>query len=146
LTSGYRSRRHAFVDTSAFYALANAKDASHNSASIIQRRLLEERCDLHTSAFIIAETHALALRRLGRTTAQQLLANLDAATENGSLRVSSISEQDQRNAREIIHRYDDKNFSLTDALSFAVMERLGIETAFSFDRDFEQFGLTILVA
>lgn len=122
------------------------KDASHGSASVIQRRLLEERWELHTTALIIAETHALALRRLGRATALQLLNNLDAAAETGGLRVSQISDQDQRNAREIIRRYEDKDFSLTDALSFAVMERLGIETAFSFDRDFEQFGLTILVA
>jgi predicted nucleic acid-binding protein len=33
---------------------------------------------------------------------------------------------------------------LTDATSFAVMERLGIEAAFAFDRDFRQYGLPVL--
>ena len=47
-------------------------------------------------------------------------------------------------ALEIIERYQDKEFSLTDATSFAVMERLGIEAAFAFDADFRQFGLTVL--
>ena len=34
--------------------------------------------------------------------------------------------------------------SMTDAISFAMMRRLGIATAFSFDRNFVQFGLNVL--
>jgi len=34
----------------------------------------------------------------------------------------------------------DKRYSLTDSLSFIVMERRGIETALAFDRHFEQAG------
>lgn len=40
--------------------------------------------------------------------------------------------------------HDDKDFSFTDALSFAVMERLRIRTAFSLDRHFAQFGWTLV--
>ena len=47
-------------------------------------------------------------------------------------------------AREIIRQYEDKSFSLTDATSFAVMERLRISYAFTFDRNFAQYGFTIL--
>ena len=43
-------------------------------------------------------------------------------------------------AEDILAHYQDKTFSLTDALSFAVMERLGIQAAFSLDRHFAQFG------
>lgn len=32
----------------------------------------------------------------------------------------------------------------TDAISFVVMERLGITRAFTFDRHFEQYGFTVL--
>ncbi len=38
----------------------------------------------------------------------------------------------------------DKRFSYTDASSFAVMERLGIGTAFGFDRDFAQYGFRLI--
>jgi hypothetical protein len=60
--------------------------------------------------------------------------------EQTSVRVIRATLRDEAAGREIIYRYDDKDFSLTDAISFAVMRRLGITTAFSFDRDFIRFG------
>ena len=51
---------------------------------------------------------------------------------------------DEERAREIIYQYDDKDFSMTDAISFAVMERLRIARAFTFDRHFAQYGFTVL--
>ena len=41
-------------------------------------------------------------------------------------------------------KYQDKDFSLTDAISFAVMERLQITQAFTFDRHFAQYGFTLV--
>ena len=52
--------------------------------------------------------------------------------------------QDERRADEILARYDDQEFSLTDALSFAVMERLGIREVFSLDHHFAQFGWLVV--
>ncbi len=37
-------------------------------------------------------------------------------------------------------RYSDKDWSLCDAISFAVIERRRVAMAFSFDRHFRQFG------
>jgi hypothetical protein len=45
-----------------------------------------------------------------------------------------------KRAREILARYADKDFSLCNALSFAVMEARGVRRAFSFDRHFRQYG------
>jgi uncharacterized protein len=50
--------------------------------------------------------------------------------------------EDEASARATIYRYTDKTFSLTDAISFVVMERLGITTPFTFDDDFRQYGFT----
>jgi len=53
-----------------------------------------------------------------------------------------VELQNLEQAREIIARFPDQDFSLVDATSFAVMEREGIGTAFAFDLDFQiyRFG------
>lgn len=47
-------------------------------------------------------------------------------------------------ARAILRRYSDKDFTLTDATSFVVMEALGIREAFTFDDHFRQYGFEVL--
>lgn len=52
---------------------------------------------------------------------------------------------DQTRARKIIERYRDTDFSYCDAISFVVMERLGISEVMAFDEHFRQYGkLTLL--
>ena len=58
--------------------------------------------------------------------------------------VERVNVQDEQRARAIIFSQTDKNYSLTDATSFAVMERIGISIAFTFDRHFAQYGFAIL--
>jgi predicted nucleic acid-binding protein len=41
---------------------------------------------------------------------------------------------------EYFRRHKDKDYSLTDCISFVVMKTLGMETAFAFDRHFVQAG------
>jgi len=55
--------------------------------------------------------------------------------------VERVTVWDEKKAREIIERYADKDFSYTDAASFALMERIGCDAAFTYDRHFEQYGL-----
>ena len=43
-------------------------------------------------------------------------------------------------ALERMARFADKRLSLTDCASFAVIERLGLAAAFTFDRDFRDCG------
>jgi predicted nucleic acid-binding protein len=47
-------------------------------------------------------------------------------------------------AKAIITQYTDKEFSLTDATIFVVMDRLRISSALTFDRHFSQYGLPVL--
>jgi predicted nucleic acid-binding protein len=81
--------------------------------------------------------HALLLARVHRDIA---LSAAQRIRTSNSVTVIRAEAGDERRAWEIIERYDDKWFSLTDAISFAVMERLRISHAFSLDDDFKQFG------
>lgn len=54
--------------------------------------------------------------------------------------VLRAAPSDEERAREIVARYADKDWSLCDAISFAVMERNRVKVAFSFDRHFLQYG------
>ncbi len=133
-------RRRAFIDTSAFFAATDTRERDHDAAQSIMVRLAADRWLLFTSNFILAETHALMIARIGSRVAARVLFELD---QSGTT-VVRINARNEQRAREIIRQYDDKSFSLTDATSFSVMERLGITTAMSFDRDFAQYGFTLL--
>jgi predicted nucleic acid-binding protein len=128
--------RAIFVDTSAFFALAETREANHQSAQDILSEATGRRTPPFTSNYIIAETHALLLTRLGRDRAARFLLSMDGT------RVSIVQAgvEQEAAAREIIYRYADRSFSLTDAISFVLMEQLGITTAFTFDSDFRQYG------
>jgi len=54
--------------------------------------------------------------------------------------IEHLSDADETSALKILETYDDKAFSLCDALSFAVMDRRGVTRAVSFDGHFRQYG------
>lgn len=132
--------RRVLVDTSAYFALADANETRHSTADTIRSRLVDQRWRLFTTNFIVAETHALLLVRLGYHFAMRFLDQLDQSPTV----IVRVAATDERRAREILHQYDDKFFSFTDSTSFAVMERLQIIHAFTFDRNFAQYGLSPL--
>lgn len=45
-------------------------------------------------------------------------------------------------AWEIVQKHSDKSYSFTDCVSLALMERLDLNSAFTFDRHFIQYGFT----
>ena len=51
-----------------------------------------------------------------------------------------VDEDHEARAWEIILAFSDKDFSYTDATSFAVAENLGISEALSLDHHFHQYG------
>src|SRR5262249_41780487 len=135
-------RRHTLVDTSAYFALLDADDANHTQARTISERLIAEGAHLFTTSFVLAETHALLLNRLSQQIPPKFLRDMEQSPTS----LIWVTLRDVDRAKAIIYQYTDKDFSLTDATSFAVMERLRIPTAFTFDRHFAQYGFTVLSA
>jgi uncharacterized protein len=131
--------RRVLLDSSGYLALVNPHDAWHDRAHAVWTKLTEERWHTFTTNFVVAETHALFLARLGHAHA---VAFLRQSVQPDTVVIRS-SHRDERRAQQIVFQYDDKDFSLTDATSFAVMERLRIGVAFSFGHDFAQFGFAL---
>lgn len=122
-----------FVDTSAWYALATATDVNHSQA----RNFLAEPNTLVTTNFIIDETITLTRVRVGYKSALWMgnrLWSRQLAT------IIWVTPADEQAAWNLFKQYDDKIFSYTDCTSFAVMARLGLTLAFTFDTDFSQTG------
>jgi len=128
-----------FVDSSAFAAFFLDREERHRDAlaiaGILARRGLLQ---LATNTVAI-ETHALILSRAGRVAAREALREIDT-----TIALVRVGEEDEQAGRAILDRYADKDFSLTDAISFAVMDRLRLRTAFAFDLHFAQYGLDVL--
>ncbi len=132
--------RRVLIDSAAYYAIIDSRETTHPHAATILRRLADERWRLYTTNFIVAEAHALILARLGYHHATRFLQQFEA----GATTVLRVSPTDEARARQIIYRYRDKRFSLTDATSFAIMERCRIDVAFTFDHNFVQYGCQTL--
>jgi len=130
-----------FSDSSAYYAAAVRRDSNYQAAQSILRALAQERARIFTTTYVAAETHALILNR--QRDARGALALLDAIERTPGTTMVDPTAADKARARAILAAYQDHLFTLTDALSFAVMERLGITNAFSFDADFAEYGFQL---
>ncbi len=126
-------RRGVLWDSSAILALLDADDADHGRALAAADNIVAERRPSFVTNYIEAEAHALLLRKLGRAIARQWLLT-------GSLPVLRVLPQEEERAKVILATHLDKDWSLCDAISFAVLESRGVRMAFTFDRHFRQFG------
>ena len=141
-------RGGAFADTSALYALFDQRDGFHSEAIELFKRVSAARAQFCTTTFVVAETHALMLSRmrrpLGPVEARRRSREALGRLYEGMTTIVRPTEDDERAALALLARFDDQDFSFTDATSFAVMRRLGIELAFTFDDDFTRAGFTDL--
>ena len=128
-----------FVDTGVWFAVAVRQDPNHVVASRLIGEATEE---LVTTAYVVDEALTL-LRSRGYPAAAISVGR--QLFENGVARIHHAERQDVSAAWEAFRRFADKDWSFTDCLSFVVMQRLGITTAFSFDHHFRQFGTVAVV-
>ncbi len=133
-----------FVDTSGFFAYLVDGDAYHAEGMRLLPALRQARRRLLTTNAVVLETYALLLNRArdGRNAAIRFL----DVVERGFAAVERVTKADEVRAYKLVRAHADKTYSLCDALSFVVMERLGIEEAIAFDRHFREYGRFRLLA
>jgi predicted nucleic acid-binding protein len=133
--------RNLFVDTGAFVAIEYPYDEHHAAAKRFQAKLKHDPTRLYTSNFVLAETYTWLRRKLGHAAAVRFGQWIKTSQIVEIVRVPAEVED---MAWGIFCRYDDKEFSYTDCTSFAMMQLLGLDTAFAFDQHFRQFGFVCL--
>lgn len=90
------------------------------------------RDDLVTTDHVLVETYLLLAARYRREAGERLWENI----LGGSATLEFVTPADLDAAWAMGEAFPDQDFSIVDRTSFAVMERLGVKQAASFDHHF----------
>ena len=126
-----------FLDTSAFYALADTADPNHKRAKTHFQQALDAGEELLVHNYILAESVALLQNRLGLDQALQFL------RESENFHIHWITRQDHKKGVELLNKRRRRGLSLVDCVSFVVMRRYRVKKALAFDADFEREGYQV---
>ena len=122
------------MDTSAFYALADAGDPHHADARRLLSALLEKEEGTFTHNYVLVESIALIQRRMGTEAALQFAYSAEA------FEIEWVDRSLHDSALRAMKRVRRRKISFVDQISFLLMRSRGIDEAFSFDRDFVREG------
>ncbi len=130
------------LDTSALVAARNAEDKNHKKAfEIMIPALHGEYGKLFVSDYIFDEAITLAYIRTGN---KKFAHDIGKFAKAKPINFRFIEPADFDKAWELYLQYEDKHLSFTDCTNIALMERLKIESLFSFNMEFK--GLVNLIA
>lgn len=130
-----------FLDTGYLIALEAADDQHHTAALRHWRTYVQSRPQLVTTSFVLDEVVTFFNRRGRHAKAVEIGERLLGSP---SVQLVHVDEDLFQAAWAYFGRRVDKRFSLTDCVSFVLMERLGIESALAFDAHFVQAGFRTL--
>src|SRR5215510_12440031 len=131
-----------FLDTAYANALVNTRDQWHDAAVQWQRKLSADKRRLVTTEFVLVEiADGLAAVRF-RAQAVQVITTLQASS---LVDIIPASSQLFRTALELYQRRADKDWGLTDCVSFVVMSERSLLEALTTDDHFRQAGFRALL-
>ena len=128
-----------FVDTSYFIALMQASDQWHTAAVAADNPDL----NLITSNEVVNETISLLRARNFLSLALDFLREI---REGGDIHIVYVDAGIQSAAWDLFAKFGGAGASAVDCTSFATMHRLGVKSAFTFDKHFRTAGFSIIEA
>ncbi len=127
-----------FADTSFYLALLRADDPLHSSAVNELRR----NRPIVTTEFVVLELGNACARAVDHADFLALVAGMRASDRIAIVPLdSSLLDR----GLELLANRPDKDWSLTDCISFVVMEDHGLHEALTGDKHFEQAGFVTLL-
>lgn len=128
-----------FADTSFYVAIFSPQDVLHVRARSVAAALQD---NVVTTEFVLVEVGNFFCRGNGRIVFQTMMDNLRAAED---IEIIPASTDLFRRGFALFTSRPDKNWSLTDCISFVVMQERGITDALTADHHFEQSGFVALL-
>ena len=127
------------LDTSGLLSLVLASEPQHESAV----EFYNSADKMLTHSYVLAEFVALAMARgLARNLALDFVKTIDASPY---IRVIYVDRELHHAALELLRQRLDKEWSLCDAVSFVMMQRLNVREALTTDHHFDQAGFARLL-
>lgn len=135
-------RAEVFLDTAYAIALSSPTDLFHQRAVQLADELKSAATRLITTRAILLEIgNALSKQRYRRAAVMLL----DSLETDPRVEIITLSEQLYARASRLYRDRPDKEWALTDCVSFIVMEDRGIDEALTTDEHFQQAGFQALM-
>ncbi len=128
-----------FADTSALFALVNARDLNHARAARTFDTLRARQAALLTTSFVLVETYALVGKRLGLEAVRTFRADIAPL-----LQIVWVDDALHSAGLDLLLDREKRLLSLVDAVSFIAMRQRALDEAFAFDPHFAQEGFTLV--
>jgi len=136
------ARRTVFLDTSFVIALENKADPHHALAKTLDDELLKEDAVLMFHWGILIEIADGFARLARRARGLELLGKL---TSEAGYELMPLSEPRLQEALDLYRLRVDKEWGLTDCISFVLMKQTGVTEALTADVHFRQAGFKALL-
>lgn len=141
--NGIRRAPRVFGDTASWIALLNKDDALHARALEVRRELRQRKVRVVTTEFVLIEVaDGLSDPPLRKA----VIAFIEEMRREPTIEIVPLSEQLMASGWALYQQRPDKEWGLTDCISFVVMQEQGIDEAFTSDHHFTQAGFTILLS
>ncbi|MDQ1317882.1 MAG: uncharacterized protein QG588_1537 [Candidatus Poribacteria bacterium] len=135
-------KNEVFLDTSYIIALSSLRDQYHQNAAKIAYQLKMDKTRLITTQAVILEIgNALAKQRY-RNSAIELISSLEL---DPNIEIISLSEDLYKRAFQLYKDRLDKEWGLTDCISFIIMQDRGLVKVLTADEHFQQAGFQALL-
>jgi uncharacterized protein len=131
-----------FLDTAYAIALSSPNDLFHQRAILLAEQLETAGARLVTTCAVLLEIGNALSKQRYRPAALRLL---DALETDPNVEIIPISKQLYDRAHQLYCERSDKEWGLTDCLSFVVMRERGLTEALTTDQHFLQAGFLALM-
>ncbi|MEN3335429.1 MAG: uncharacterized protein V7641_4794 [Blastocatellia bacterium] len=136
------ARTELFLDTAFAIALSSPKDEHHEKALRLAEQLEIEGTRLLTTRAVVLEIGNALSKQRYRKASVELLESLE---QDPKVEIIPMTEDLYERGFELYQSRPDKEWGITDCVSFVVMQERGVTEALTTDEHFEQAGFKALL-